>query len=98
MIVEMRIYTAYVGRLAEFAKLYHEAGLPIQKPIQGNLLGMYRAEFGPMNQLVLLWGYLDHADRDTRRARLMAAPGWTDFLKAAAPMIQSEESRLLVPA
>lgn len=98
MIVEMRIYTTYVGKAGEFIRLYRETGLPIQEPIQGRLLGMYQTEFGPMNQIVLLWEYDSHAERDARRQELMAAPGWVDFLRAAAPMVSSEESRLLLPA
>ncbi|MCY3830014.1 MAG: NIPSNAP family protein [Rhodospirillaceae bacterium] len=97
-IIEMRIYTAHVGKAAAFVALYREKGLPIQEPIQGGLLGMYRTEFGPMNQIILLWEYPDHAARDARRAALLEAPGWTDFLREAAPLIQSEESRLLLPA
>ena len=98
MIVEMRTYTAHVGQAAAFVALYREKGLPIQEPIQGRLLGLYRTEFGPMNQIVLLWEYPYHAARDARRAELLQAPGWMDFLREAAPLIQSEESRLLVPA
>ena len=97
MIVEMRIYTTYVGKAGEFIQMYKSRGLPIQEPIQGRLLGMYQTEFGPMNQLVVLWEYPDHATRDARRSELMRAPGWMEFLREAAPLIQSEDSRLLVP-
>ena len=38
------------------------------------------------------------AARDARRAELLEAPGWLDFLREAAPLIQSEESRPLLPA
>ena len=67
-IVEMRTYTAHVGRAAAFVALYREKGLPIQEPIQGGLLGLYRTEFGPMNQIVLLWEYPDHATPATPAA------------------------------
>jgi hypothetical protein len=98
VIVEMRIYTTYVGKAGAFVALYREKGLPIQEPIQGKLLGLYQTEFGPMNQVILLWEYPDHAARDARRVELAKAPGWMDFLREAAPMVQSEESRLLLPA
>ena len=97
MIVEMRIYTCYIGRAGSYVALYREKGLPIQEPIQGNLLGMYQTEYGPMSQVILLWGYKSEEDRRERRARLARAPGWMDFITEAAPMIQSEESRLLIP-
>ncbi|NBP73137.1 MAG: NIPSNAP family protein [Alphaproteobacteria bacterium] len=98
MIVEMRIYTCHVGQAGPYIQLYREKGLPIQEPIQGNLLGMYQSEFGPMNQVILLWGYDSEEDRRERRARLPDTPGWMEFMREAAPMIQSEESRLLKPA
>ena len=98
MIVEMRIYTTYVGKAGEFVRLYKAKGLSIQEPIQGRLLGMYQTEFGPMNQVILLWEYPDHAARDERRSALVQAPGWMDFLREAAPLVQSEDSRLLMPA
>lgn len=97
MIVEMRIYTCYVGKAGAYAKLYREKGLPIQEPIQGNLLGMYQTELGPMNEVILLWGYDSEEQRRDRRAQLADAPGWMDFLREAAPMVQSEVSRLLNP-
>lgn len=97
MIVEMRLYTIYVGKVPEFIRLYEEEGLPVQIPACGAPVGMYQTEFGPMSQVILLWRYADHADRDARRARLMSDPAWMDFLKAAAPLVQREESRLLLP-
>ena len=51
-----------------------------------------------MNQVILQWGYAIEEDRRERRAKLPDAPAWIDFLREAAPMIQSEESRLLKPA
>lgn len=97
MIVEMRIYTIYVGQAPAFVRLYETDGLPVQMPVCGAPLGMYQTEFGPMSQVILLWGYADHADRDARRAELMGKPEWMAFLKAAAPLVQGEESRLLLP-
>ncbi len=97
MIVEMRIYTIYVGKAPEFVGLYERDGLPLQVPICGAPVGMCQTDFGPMSQVILLWRYEDHADRDARRAQLMAEPDWMAFLQAAAPLVQSEESRLLLP-
>ncbi|MEQ8700695.1 MAG: NIPSNAP family protein [Bauldia litoralis] len=97
MIVEMRTYTTHVGKAAEFVALYRGRGLPIQEPIQGNLLGMYQTEFGPMNQVILLWGYESHAERDARRAKLRTAPGWAEFMADIAGLVASEDSRLVVP-
>ena len=48
MIVEMRIYTIYVGKAPEFVRLYEADGLPVQIPICGAPLGMYQTDFGPI--------------------------------------------------
>ena len=97
MIVEMRFYTTQVGRTQDFVRLYESKGLPIQAPIQGHLIGMFTTEFGPATQVVVLWGYADDVDRRRRRAKLMELPEWRAFLTEAAPLIQSEESRMLNP-
>jgi hypothetical protein len=98
MIVELRLYNTVTGRTREFVALYKAEGLPIQQPVQGNLLGFYVHEFGPMEQVVMLWGYGDHAERERRRSELDRIPAWREFLGKVAPMVRAHESRLLVPA
>ncbi|MCZ7562725.1 MAG: NIPSNAP family protein [Burkholderiales bacterium] len=98
MIVELRLYNTVTGRTREFVDAYKAEGLPIQQPVQGNLLGFYVHEFGPMEQVMMLWGYADLADRERRRSELDAMPAWRDFLRKVAPMVRAHESRLLVPA
>lgn len=41
--------------------------MPIQMQILGKMLGYYFTEFGPLNQIIHLWGYEDFQDRETRR-------------------------------
>lgn len=98
MIVEERIYTLQVGRVAAFLKYYEENGLPIQRRILGNPIGYFFTEIGPLNQVVHLWGYADLADRTRRRAELAADPAWADYLKNQPPVIVSQETRILTPA
>lgn len=97
MIVEMRSYTTRCGQTHAFVDLYRKEGLPIQEPVQGRLLGMYVHEFGPMEQVVLMWAYEDEADRAARRDRLLAVPEWRALLPRLAEMVVSHETRLLVP-
>ena len=98
MLVEMKIYTTKPGKADAFMKIYEDEGLPIQEPVQGNLIGMYKTEFGPVNQVILLWGYENIDDRFARRKKLSTAPGWAEFMSVAGPMVQDEENRLLVPS
>lgn len=97
MIVEIRSYTTHVGRTAEFVRLYRDEALPVQEPIQGRLLGLYTHEYGPMEQVILLWAYASEEDRRDRRDRLMASPEWRAVLARLVPLVSAHETRLLVP-
>lgn len=99
MIVEMRTYTAAPGRAGEFLKLYEELGLALQNKYLGGLMGYYVTELGELNQIVHLWRYDSLADREARRARLDADPGWTVYKNAFAKLgaIQHQEAKILKP-
>ncbi len=98
MIVEERIYTLHPGKAPEFLKLYEEEGLAIQTPILGNLVGYFSTEIGPLNQVIHMWGYRDHAERDSRRAKMLADPAWRNFVKKLRPLVVTQENKILIPA
>ena len=79
MIVDMRTYTVPVGLLQEFLSLYAQEGRAVQTRHPGEPLGYYTTEVGELGQVVHLWNYRDHADRDARRARLEADPDWRAY-------------------
>lgn len=79
MIVDMRTYTVPVGLLGEFLALYAKEGLPVQARHLGEPMGYFTTEVGELGQVVHLWGYADHADRDARRAALEADPAWRAY-------------------
>jgi|TARA_B100002003_G_scaffold116679_1_gene107762 hypothetical protein len=95
MLIEMRLYTTHPGQAAAFAKLYQDEGLPIQLPVGGNLTGFYRQDVGDPNQVILIWQYKSYEDRLARRDELFKIPEWLAFLQKAAPLVQSEENKLL---
>lgn len=95
MIVEMRTYTLQIGAVPEYLKLYEGEGLPIARPILGNLLGYFHSEFGTLNQVIHLWGYADLNDRAKRRAELSAQPAWHAYLKKSRPYMTNQETRIL---
>jgi hypothetical protein len=97
MIVEQRTYRYKPGTLPKFLELYEAKGLAVQKRILGNMLGYFVTEIGPLNQTVHLWGYESLDDRAERRARLMADPDWRAFLAEALPLLETQESRILLP-
>jgi hypothetical protein len=98
MIVEERIYTLQVGTAAEYLRLYEAEGLAIQKPILGNLIGYFTTEFGPLNQVIHMWGYASFEDRAKRRAELFANAGWKAYISKVRPWIITQENKILTPA
>lgn len=97
MIVELRTYTFAPGQLGPFLALYEAEGLAVQRRVLGRMLGYYTTEAGMLNQVVHLWGYDSFEDRLARRAALGQDPGWRAYLAKALPMMQTQESKVLLP-
>ena len=97
MIIELRTYTFKPGLLPAFMALYEAEGVEVQKRVLGNMLGYYTTEIGMLNQVVHLWGYDSFEDRARRRAELSADAGWQGYLAKAMPMMETQESKLLLP-
>ena len=97
MIVEQRIYRFKPGAVPDFMARYEARGLALQKRVLGNLIGYFVTELGPLNETVHLWGYDCLDDRARRRAALMADPDWRAFLAEILPLLETQESRILLP-
>jgi len=93
--VEERMYVLQVGKVAEYLRLYESEGLAIQTRHLPNLIGYYFTEVGTQNQIVHLWGYEDLNQRDKCRAGLVADPAWSTFVAKLAPLIRTQETRLM---
>ncbi len=98
MIVEERIYTIQVGKMAEYMKNYQELGYEVQTRILGNLIGYFHTEIGPLNQAIHMWGYESFEERTRRRAQLFQDPQWLKYLEANRPFILRQENKILIPA
>ena len=98
MIVEMRTYVLHPGQQGAFLALMEAEGIAIERRILGRMLGFYTCDIGTLNQVVHMWGYDSHAERDRRRALLAAEPAWRAFVPKVLPMIRDMENRILVPA
>jgi len=97
MIVEERIYTLHPGKLAEYVGIYQAEGMPIQMKIIGSMLGYFTTEFGPLNQVVHLWGYQSFEERARKRAELQAHPDWKAYLAKTRHLLLSQENKILNP-
>ena len=98
MVVEERIYTLKVGKLAEQMKAYEEFGLAAQKEILGNLVGYYYTEIGALNTIIHMWAYEDLNDRAARRAKLMGDERFKVYLGKVLPLLERQENRIMIPA
>ena len=98
MIYEMRTYRLRVGAVAPYLKLVQEEGIAVQKPHLGQLVGYFSTEIGPLNEVVHIWAYADLNDRAQHRAKLAADPRWREFLPKLQALIETMESRILLPS
>lgn len=98
MIVEMRTYTLFPGKVGLYLALYEAEGLATQTRILGKLMGYYSTEIGDVNQVVHLWGYDSFEERSKRRAALFADPVWLAYIPKVVGMIVTQKSKILNPA
>ncbi len=97
MIVEERIYKIRLGKMKDYLDLYVAEGMPIQTRILPRMIGYFTTEIGTLSSVVHLWGYESLAERERKRAELMAEPAWQAYLPRIAEFIESQENRILVP-
>ena len=97
MIVEERDYRLVPGRLHEFISTYEAYGLDIQRRHLGGFLGYFITEIGELNHAVAWWSYESLADRDVRRARMLADTEWSGYLGRVAGLIDIQSTRILKP-
>ena len=98
MFVDERIYTLHAGQVPSFLKLYEAEGMEVQLRILGRMVGYYFTDFGPLNQIVHMWGYDSLDDRYERRKQLQASEQWQSYARQMRPMVAKVENKLLVPA
>lgn len=97
MIVEQRTYRFRPGAVPQFMARYQAGPLALQTRILGNLLGYFVTEIGPLNETVHLWGYDSLDERARRRAALAAEPEWRAFLHEILPLLETQETKVLMP-
>jgi hypothetical protein len=98
MIVEMRTYQIRPTQAGEFLRIYRESGLSIQTEILGRMIGCFSTEIGSLNQVITLWAFQSYDDRTRRRDELAGDPRWKEYVDMIAPLIVSQENKLLTPA
>ncbi|HEX9648179.1 MAG TPA: NIPSNAP family protein [Alphaproteobacteria bacterium] len=97
-LVEMRTYRLKPGGPAQWMKTYEEQALKLQKEILGHLVGYYQTEIGPLNEVIHMWAYDGLDARAERRAKLASHPDWQKFIPNVRPLVETQESKILIPA
>jgi hypothetical protein len=98
VIVEMRQYTFKSGKVKEYFKLVEDEALALQVKHLGAPVGYYTTDIGPQDQVIHMWAYDDYADRERKRNELDAEPAWRAFQPKSAELVQSYDTRILLPA
>ena len=97
MIVELRDYHVYTGKLPELVRLYETEGTAVQQEILGHFIGAFTTDVGELSTYTHMWAYEDFADRESRRARLAADERWQAFLPKILPLIHTQRNRIMLP-
>lgn len=98
MIVEHRTYTLLPGKTQKYLALYAAEGMSVQLEYLPRPIGYYVTELGPLNQIVHMWGYEDLSERIQCRSELKKDARWLAYVEKILPLIQSQESKILLPA
>lgn len=98
MILEVRTYTIRTNLVGEYLALYEREGYVPHTRHLGEPVGWFTSEIGTLNQVVHMWRYTSHAERETKRAALYADPEWLAFVPKTRSFIERMENQILVPA
>jgi hypothetical protein len=58
-------------------------------------VGWFTSEVGVLDQVVHMWRYTSHAERETKRTALCAEPVWLAFVPKTRPDIERMENQIL---
>jgi hypothetical protein len=94
-IVDLRVYTIRLRKMAEFIDVFDHLAMPVQLKYLGKPLGMFTSAVGQLNQIVHLWGFGDMGEFERRHAERDKDPGWPAYLKASEHLITAQENRLI---
>ena len=97
MIVEVRDYHVYTGKLVELVRLYETEGTAIQQEVLGGFVGAFTTDIGPLSAYTHMWRYESYDERATRRAAQAARDDWKAFTAKIQPLIHRQENRILIP-
>jgi hypothetical protein len=99
MLLDVRTYRCKPGTINAHLALYEEAGREPQFRCLGKPLCYLKTETGDPNEYVHIWVYENAGDREAKRAKLWADPGWLAYTRKSAELgaLASQSNKLMTP-
>ncbi|KAH8686024.1 hypothetical protein BGZ60DRAFT_365167 [Tricladium varicosporioides] len=94
-VFELRSYTLHPGNLLEW-ETHWRRGLGARRQVMEGV-GAWFVQIGELNTVHHLWQFADLEERKVRREQSWSVEGWGDTVHKTVPLIQSMQSRILVP-
>ncbi|MDB5474372.1 MAG: hypothetical protein JWP99_1675 [Devosia sp.] len=97
MLFDMRTYHCRPGTAGQHLELYGRHGFAVQSRHMGAPLVYALTESGPQNSYTHVWAYKNAADREARRAGMMADPEWRAYrdMITQVDFMMHQDNRLL---
>lgn len=97
MIHELRIDTAFPGRLPAWIRYFRDVGIGLLDASGLHLKGVWSSEFGALNRLYTLWEYPEIQDLHTSASALKQSEAWRSFTDEGRALLAETETHYLVP-
>jgi hypothetical protein len=99
VLVDHRTYRLKPGSVPAYLDLYQKNGMAAQTRHLGQPVAYLFSETGALNTLVHLWAYESAADRERKRAAMVADPEWQNYvrLNAEAGLLLEQRTCLMIP-
>jgi hypothetical protein len=95
--VDERTYTITYGQVPFCVALTKKVAWPIIERAGWQLIGYFASVTGTINQVVHLWYWDSHAQREERQAKAVSDPDWPVYQSANGQRMLRQENRYLVP-
>ena len=92
---ELRSYTLHPGNLLEW-ETHWRRGLHARREVMEGV-GAWFVQIGDLNTVHHLWQFANLEERKVRREQSGGVEGWAETVHKTVPLIQSMQSRILVP-
>ncbi|KAH8703748.1 NIPSNAP1 protein [Talaromyces proteolyticus] len=92
---ELRSYTLHPGNLLEWETHWRQ-GLKARREVMEGV-GAWFVQIGDLNTVHHLWQFANLEERKIRREQSWGIEGWADTVHRTVPLIQSMQSRILIP-